>query len=318
MSLPTGSSKDFPNDMETQYVNGSNCPSNSVSLNSLEKSNLETESGKENEKSDTNNNLATSAGSIFNMSHECLRLEKNNRNPNGPKSNHASQEYDEPPATAQSIIDDMAIITAPQPDKRNSHSSSDLSYAAALNDHYYVNGRKDFSNSLHRPYHTSALELQLRNGHNLMVKEYHDLQNKLYCLENSASQELCDERRLKYAYMEKQLWKFQRRLNIYNGKIPRPTTGPYEDLLDHIDILTHNNPIDILRCTTGRYSEVDLYTSIQADKEQIMKLFERRSKSVTNMEKQRRKDESNRHTISASSSRKKIGPADLYKPKSSC
>ena len=60
-----------------------------------------------------------------------------------------------------------------------------------------------------------------------------------------------------------------------NGTIPRLKVNPYDDLLSHIEILCgeHNN--EIVRFTTSRYGDLDLYASIQRDKDHIVSLFER-------------------------------------------
>lgn len=130
-----------------------------------------------------------------------------------------------------------------------------------------------------RPYTTSSLEFQVRNSCDILSKEYYTLRQQIFDLEIQQNQDIRDKRRKRYIQMELKLWKLQRRFNIYRGTVSRVRTGPYDDLLDHIEILNKGNTGDILRWTTSRYGEVDSYETIQNDKEEIMTMFEKKLKN---------------------------------------
>ena len=85
-----------------------------------------------------------------------------------------------------------------------------------------------------------------------------------------------EERKKRYANLEIEFWKLQRKCNIDRGVILRPKTGPGDDLLNHIEILSRGNMGDILPFTTSRYGEVDTYNSLRRDRDLIMSMLERR------------------------------------------
>ncbi|EDO15345.1 hypothetical protein Kpol_1011p17 [Vanderwaltozyma polyspora DSM 70294] len=137
-----------------------------------------------------------------------------------------------------------------------------------------------------RPYTTSSLEFQVRNNYDLISKEYYSLREQISNLNIQPNQEVRDQRRKRYIQLELKLWKLQRRFNIYRGTVKRNQTGPYDDLLDHIEILNRGNTGDILRWTTSRYGEVDSYYSIQNDRVEIMAMFQKRMNNYQNNKKQ--------------------------------
>lgn len=127
-----------------------------------------------------------------------------------------------------------------------------------------------------KPSNMSSLELQLRSSSDLAASGYPDMYKRLSDLSISPEDQAeHNARRKQYGPFEKQLWQFQRRRHIMNGTIPRLKVNPYDDLLSHIEILCgeHNN--EIVRFTTSRYGDLDLYASIQRDKDHIVSLFER-------------------------------------------
>lgn len=307
MSLPTGTNQGLPKNVEAQYTNGLSVPPNTKSSQSDEYRNAEDASSDE-EQNDLQDNLALTTGSMFNIAHRDICKGKTAHNRTDINRSHASFNSMQPPLTSQSILDDMGIMSAQQYEKISLQNPFCKSETSLTFNHSNSRGVYSTADSLRRPITTSGLEIQLRKGHNLIVKEYQDLQNKLYNFEISKEKESSNERRLKYAHMENKLWKFQRSLNIYNGKIPRPNTGDYEDLLDHIEILTHNSPIDVLKCTTGRYGGVDLFTSLQAGGESSSNLNLKNTRSSQQKHNNQQVNPSF-HTIASFRSQKRI-PSD--------
>lgn len=124
-----------------------------------------------------------------------------------------------------------------------------------------------------RPHSTSSLEMQLRSGRRLM-NDYQDAYGSF--LDSKAEpvdQRAYDYKRRQFIAIEKQLWQLQRRYNIMNGTITNPRLGPYRDLLAHMELFCGDHNSDIIRFTTSRYGDLDLYTSIQRDKDHIISLF---------------------------------------------
>lgn len=124
----------------------------------------------------------------------------------------------------------------------------------------------------------SSLELQLRSGAHLATTDSHDLYQQLFDLTTPpADQNAYDARRKQFGPFEKQLWQFQRRSHLLNGTVSRPIERPYDDLLNHIEILCGEHNSEIIRFTTSRYGDLDLYSSIQQDRDHIVSLFDRNS-----------------------------------------
>ena len=126
-------------------------------------------------------------------------------------------------------------------------------------------------------------ELQLRTNRYMLAHEYQTIQglSAQPPILKGLNGELCDkaeleERKKRYANLEIEFWKLQRKCNIDRGVILRPKTGPGDDLLNHIEILSRGNMGDILPFTTSRYGEVDTYNSLRRDRDLIMSMLERR------------------------------------------
>lgn len=123
---------------------------------------------------------------------------------------------------------------------------------------------------------TSNLELQLHSSSNLGSSSCDDLYKQLFDLSiKPASQTDYDSKRKQYAEFEKQVWQFQRQCHLMNGTIARPKLGPYDELLNYIEVLCGENNNEIIRFTTSRYGDLDLYSSLQRDKDHIASLFEK-------------------------------------------
>ncbi|QLQ79297.1 hypothetical protein HG537_0B06450 [Torulaspora globosa] len=179
--------------------------------------------------------------------------------------------YKEPNrASSQSALDDMSAITLPHFTKRYSTNTAP-SRSKAL-----VKTSNSSFGQAQKPRPTSSLEMQLRSDRRL-AKEYQDLYGQLLQKDDGANQKTNSDRAKQFVQLEKQLWNLQRRYNIMNGTISDPRLGPYSDLLNHMEILCGENNSDIIRLTTSRYGDLDLYTSIEKDKEQILTLFKRNS-----------------------------------------
>lgn len=125
-----------------------------------------------------------------------------------------------------------------------------------------------------------SLEKQLRTSQHLLAKDYDKLNNQLGENGRAITKEEHDRTRRHYAMLELQLWKFQRKFNIYQGIVSRPHAGPYEDLLNHIEILNRGNTGDILPFTTSRYGCVDTFHLLHSEKDKIISLFEKRFKDI--------------------------------------
>ncbi|CAR28413.1 ZYRO0F03410p [Zygosaccharomyces rouxii] len=171
-------------------------------------------------------------------------------------------------------LENMGVIAVPHFIKRFSPKTPNNSNTSlAVFDPATAN---DPSHAIKRPYTTTSLELQLRTGEHLIAKEYDDLHQQLTGPETDPSQvrQAHDNRRRTFANVEKQFWKLQRRHNMYNRNISRPKTGPYEDLLDHMDILRRSNANEILDFTTSRYGNAESCAKMQNDKNLILSLHE--------------------------------------------
>lgn len=170
-------------------------------------------------------------------------------------------------------LEDMGVIAVPHFIKRFSPktpNNSSTSLATANDPH------DDSLKAIKRPYTTTSLELQLRTGNHLIAKEYNDLHRQLSSPLSDPRQirMAYDQRRRTFANVEKQLWKLQRRHNLYNRNISRPKTGPYEELLDHMDVLRRSNASDIMDFTTSRYGNEESSSIMQEDKTQILSLYQ--------------------------------------------
>ncbi|QLL31783.1 hypothetical protein HG536_0B06510 [Torulaspora globosa] len=186
-------------------------------------------------------------------------------------------------AASQSALDDMSAIALPHFTKKYS-TTTPTSRSKAL-----IKTNKSSFGQPHGPHPTSSLEMQLRSDRRL-ASEYQDLYGQLLQTDDGAAdQKAYSDRGRQFVQLEKQLWHLQRRYNIMNGTISNPRLGPYSDLLNHMEILCGENNSDIIRFTTSRYGDLDLYTSIEKDKEQILTLFNRNSDLSKNKSKNDRR-----------------------------
>ncbi|GCE99375.1 hypothetical protein ZYGM_003863 [Zygosaccharomyces mellis] len=137
----------------------------------------------------------------------------------------------------------------------------------------------DALNTIKRPYTTTSLELQLRKEDHLIGREYDDLHRQLTGPEIDPTQVRLahNHRRKTFANVEKQFWKLQRRHNLHNRNISRPKTGPYEDLIDHMDMLRRSNANEILDFTTSRYGSAESCAIMQNDRNVLFSLQQSRS-----------------------------------------
>lgn len=179
---------------------------------------------------------------------------------------------------SQSALDDMSAITLPHFTKKYSTNP------ATPRSRALVKTSDSSFGPTHRPHPTSSLEMQLRSDRRL--NEYQDLYGQLLQPDDRKAH---SDRGRQFVQLEKQLWHLQRRYNITNGTISNPRLGPYSDLLNHMEILCGENNNDIIRLTTSRYGDLDLYTSIERDKEHILALFKRNSDLSKNNSKNDRR-----------------------------
>lgn len=172
---------------------------------------------------------------------------------------------------SQTTLDDMSATTLPHFSKKYSTKSlTSMSWALTKN------SRTSLAQSS-RPHSTSSLEMQLRSDRRL-ANDYQDIYGQfLDTKDGPMDQKSYNDRRKQYVQLEKQLWHFQRQYNILNGTIANPRLGPYRDLLTHMEVLCGEHNSDIIRFTTSRYGDLDLYTSIERDKDHILALFKRGS-----------------------------------------
>lgn len=174
-------------------------------------------------------------------------------------------------------LEDMGVVGVPHFIKRFSSktpNNSSTSLVSSIDSKRSTHLKLD--RALKRPYTTESLELQLRRGDHLIAKEYDDLHRQLSSATVNPEQARManDQRRRTFASIEKEMWKLQRRHNVYNKNISRPKTSPYEDLLEHMDVMRRSNANDILDFTTSRYGDAESCTIMQNDRKQIMSLYE--------------------------------------------
>lgn len=174
-------------------------------------------------------------------------------------------------------LENMGVIGVPHFIKRfslktpNNSSSSLVSSTDSK-----VSAHLRMDKVLKRSYTTESLELQLRTGDHLIAKDYDALHRQLSDVDVNPKQARLahEQRRRTFANMEKELWKLQRRHNVHNRNITRPKTGPYEDLLEHMDVMRRSNANEILDFTTSRYGNAESCTIMQNDRREILSLYE--------------------------------------------
>lgn len=278
VASPSGPGSRLPSDLETLYLDSHVPSSNSqtIPINGEP-----TEYQSRNLESEESDLYSTASSAEVNSSdfdddddeHEGSHLDAMGHNAEDIGSRKLTDKM--PRNDSRGALEDLGIIAVPHFNKRFPSKPFNQLCTSLITDINTIS--VNFDKTIKRPYTTTSLELQLRTGRQLVAKEYQDLYRKIYDKQSPRNQSNHNEKRKKFAQMEKQLWQLQRRFNVYNGTIPRPKTGPYEDLLDHINVLNRHTSNDILRSTTSRYGDVDLYTSIQRDRDQIVSLFESQS-----------------------------------------
>lgn len=136
-----------------------------------------------------------------------------------------------------------------------------------------------------RPYTTASLELQICSNQFQTSKEYQELQRQLNFQTTPPSREAYNLKRKQYAVLEKKMWVLQRRFLMSRNVVKHSSRGkfqqePYDELLNHIEILNKANAGGILEFTTNRYATVDTFNTIQLDRERIMSLFQAKQDRV--------------------------------------
>lgn len=277
VASPTGPDCRLPADLETVYLDSHVPSSNSQTIPINGESTENQSRNSESEESDLYSTASSAEVNSSDSDNDEKEEPRESLDAGGSGSIGSRKVTDKMSrGNSQGALEDFGIIAVPHFKKRFPSKPFNQLCSSLITDINAVS--MSFDKTIKRPYTTTSLELQLRTGPQLIAKEYQDLHKKIYDLKSPPNQSNHDEKRKKFAQMEKQLWQLQRRFNIYNGTIPRPKPGPYEDLLDHINVLNRHNSNDILRSTTSRYGDVDLYTSIQKDRDHIVSLFENQSR----------------------------------------
>ncbi|GAV54824.1 hypothetical protein ZYGR_0AS01470 [Zygosaccharomyces rouxii] len=182
-------------------------------------------------------------------------------------------------------LENMGVIAVPHFIKKYSPKTPNNSSTSLT-----VFDPANANDAVKRPYTTTSLELQLRKEDHLIGREYDDLHQQLTGPETDPRQVRLahDHRRRTFANVEKQFWKLQRRHNLHNRNISRPKTGPYEDLLDHVNIMRRSNADEILDFTTSRYGGAESCAVMKNDRNLILSLHESKLKASDKRKRQPR------------------------------
>lgn len=102
---------------------------------------------------------------------------------------------------------------------------------------------------------TMNLELQIRQRDSFFLTHY-DAIGKDALNTITLDKDLSRQHHLEQG---QQFWKLKRHYNIYRGSVTIPRATPYDNMLEHLELLNRANAGGILNFTTTRYGEVDTY-----------------------------------------------------------